>query len=103
MRASYFLWAVVILVCLNPCDITRADPIQIQPQRSEGGGGTETKCVVKLRVVDGNVVDVSVVSGPAAFTAAVKHWVKDQFKFPRGLNGTYTMPIMFVPHQPVKP
>jgi len=54
IRALYFLWAVVILVGLNPCQITRADPIQIQPQRSEGGGGTETKCIVKLRVVDGN-------------------------------------------------
>ncbi|MBV8416041.1 MAG: hypothetical protein JO251_12605 [Verrucomicrobia bacterium] len=103
MRAWRFFGLVQLLAWLASCGITWADPSLGGQQLSEPDARIATKCVIRFRVFDGKVVEVSLVSGPPVLGAAVERFVKTHWRLSPGTkNGIYTMPVMFIPNPPAK-
>jgi TonB family protein len=52
---------------------------------------------VRITVENGNIVNVEA-SGPPVLASGASRWVKENWKFNPGTNGTFTLPVSFVLH-----
>ena len=52
---------------------------------------------VRITVENGTIVDVEA-TGPPMLASAASRWVKANWKFNPGTNGTFTLPVSFVLH-----
>jgi protein TonB len=55
-------------------------------------------CTVSITVSDGHVTGASPVSGPSILSSSAARWVRSNWQFAPGTNGTFTLPVAFVMH-----
>jgi outer membrane biosynthesis protein TonB len=55
-------------------------------------------CTVSITVSDGHITSAEPVSGPSILSSSAARWVRNNWQFAPGTNGTFTLPVAFVMH-----